>query len=234
MGMAPATTMLPMRQLPLPLAPDPLPSLDNFVPGDNQALLSYLRGLVLPSPPVYLWGPAGSGKTHLLQAVMQRAAQQGWQVQRFEPGPAEDDALPSGLCLAVIDDCDGLDEAAQARAFRWFVDAATAGVQMLAAGRVPPVDLPLREDLRTRLGWGPVFAVSPLPESQMRAALRQEAERRGVFLSDEVVDHLLTRFARNLKHLMGLLDRLDRFALARSRALTVPLLKQMIEEEGPP
>ena len=59
----------------------------------------------------------------------------------------------------------------------------------------------------------------------MRAALRREADRRGIFLSDEVMDYLLTRFARDLKHLMALLDRLDEFALASKRAITVPLLR---------
>ena len=58
-------------------------------------------------------------------------------------------------------------------------------------------------------------------------ALRREADRRGAFLSDEVMDHLLTRFARDLKHLMALLDRLDHFALAEGRVVTVPLLKKM-------
>ena len=96
---------------------------------------------------------------------------------------------------------------------------------------MPPVDLPLREDLRTRLGWGPVFALQPLGEEQTRAVLRREADRRGIFLSDEVMDHLLTRFARDLKHLMLLLDRLDTFALARSRNVTVPLIRQMLDED---
>jgi len=97
---------------------------------------------------------------------------------------------------------------------------------------VPPVDLPLREDLRTRLGWGHVFAIQPLTEPEVRAALRREADRRGVFISDDVMDYLLTRFARDLKHLMAQLERLDEFSLATKRAITVPLLKQMLSEEG--
>jgi DnaA family protein len=92
------------------------------------------------------------------------------------------------------------------------------------------VDLPLREDLRTRLGWGHVFALQPLSEGETRSALRREADRRGVFLSDEVMGYLLTRFARDLTHLMRLLDRLDEFSLANKRAVTVPLLKQMLAE----
>ena len=87
-----------------------------------------------------------------------------------------------------------------------------------AAGRVPPVDLPLREDLRTRLGWGHVFALQPLAEAERRAVLRREADRRGIFLSDEVMDYLLTRFARDLKHLMALLDRLDALLAAPTSA----------------
>ena len=46
------------------------------------------------------------------------------------------------------------------------------------------------------------------------------------------MDYLLTRFARDLKHLMSQLDRLDEFSLANKRAITVPLLKQMLAEEG--
>ena len=106
------------------------------------------------------------------------------------------------------------------------------GLKIAAAGRVPPVDLPVREDLRTRLGWGHVFALQPLAEDHVRAVLRREADRRGVFLSDEVMGYLLTRFARDLKHLMALLDRLDGFALSQQRAVTVPLLKRMLSEEG--
>ena len=99
---------------------------------------------------------------------------------------------------------------------------------------MPPVDLDVREDLRTRLGWGHVFALAPLGEAEVRAALRREADRRGTFLSDDVMDYLLTRFARDLKHLMAQLDRLDEFSLATKRAITVPLLKQMLAEEGAP
>ena len=73
--------------------------------------------------------------------------------------------------------------------------------------------------------------MQPLAEAETRAALRREADRRGIFLSDDVMDHLLTRFPRDLKHLMSLLDRLDEYALARSRAVTVPLVRSMLAEQ---
>ena len=63
-------------------------------------------------------------------------------------------------------------------------------------------------------------------------ALRREADRRGIFLADEVMDYLLTRSARDLGTLMQTLDRMDRFALARQRPVTVPLLRQMLQEDA--
>ena len=102
---------------------------------------------------------------------------------------------------------------------------------VLAAGLLPPADLPLREDLRTRLGWGHVFELHVLPESEMRAVLRRAADARGVFLSDEVMNFVLGRFSRDLGSLMQLLDHLDRYALQTQRAITIPLIKSMLQNE---
>ena len=181
---------------------------------------------------MYLWGPSGSGKTHLLQALAHRVQAEGGQVGWFSaaelpPWPADETRS-----LIVLDSCDAYDAGQQQAAFALFVDASAHGIPVAAAGRLPPVDLPLRDDLRTRLAWGHVLAIQPLSETESRAALRREADRRGLFLSDEVMDHLLTRFSRDLKHLMELLDQLDRFALVHKRAITVPLLRQMLAEGG--
>lgn len=225
-----------MKQIPLPLGPMPLRSFGNFVPGLNAAAVEQLRVLVLPGAPVYLWGPAGSGKTHLLHALAQRCHLQGklqaQPVGWFDAGMPQPWTLQPAWALVVIDSCDLLQATEQQAAFALFVEAATHGVQVAAAGRVPPVDLPLREDLRTRLGWGHVLALQPLSDEHTRAALRREAERRGFGLSDEVMNYLLTRFPRDLAHLMPLFDRLDEFALSLARPVTVPLLRQMLAE-GP-
>jgi DnaA family protein len=105
-------------------------------------------------------------------------------------------------------------------------------MRWVAAGRLPPVDLPLRDDLRTRLGWGHVFALQPPTEAEARAALRREADRRGIFLGDEVLDYLMRRLRRDMGSLMAVLDRLDEFALARQRTVTLALLRQMLEEQS--
>jgi DnaA family protein len=229
-----------VRQIPLAIGPAPLHSFDGYVPGANAAVLAHLRALVasLPHPrgspaaPVYLWGPHGSGKTHLLHALADAANARGQRTGWFDASSAAPWQFDESWSLLLLDACEALDAAQQHAAFALFIEAGTHGMPIAAAGTLPPIDLPLREDLRTRLAWGHVFALEALTESDARAALRREADRRGIFLSDEVMDYLLTRFSRDLQHLMALLERLDEFALSQRRAVTVPLLKRMFEQEG--
>ena len=221
-----------MKQLPLAIAPPPEADFDSFVVGPNAQAVQHLRALVVHAAPVFLWGPSGSGKTRLLRALAMQRQSQGERVGWFDAAQPLPWSLDEGWSLVLLDGCDALDEAQQHAAFALYVEAGTHGVQWVAAGRVPPVDLPVREDLRTRLAWGHVFALQALAERETRSVLRREADRRGIFLSDEVMDHLLTRFQRDLKHLMQLLDRLDDFALAERRAVTVPLLRKMLAEDG--
>ena len=222
-----------MMQIPLPIVTAAAPGFDDFIAGSNALALAEIQRLAPGAAPLYLWGPPGSGKTHLLRALADRVAAAGVRVAHLDAdssGAALDCDESTGL--VVLDDCERYDAAQQQGAFAAFVHAATHGVPVAAAGRLPPVDLPLRDDLRSRLGSGPVFSLQPLAEPQVRAALRSEADRRGLVLPDELVSYLLTHFERDLGHLMAQLERLDRYALVTQRALTLPLLRQMLADEA--
>ncbi|MFG6485823.1 DnaA regulatory inactivator Hda [Roseateles sp. BYS78W] len=220
-----------MRQIPLALLAPPAHSFDNFLPGANAEALAYLLGLMPADPPVLLWGPTGSGKTHLLQALAERWQAAGQRVAWYDADTALPWELPAHESLLLLDDCQRFDAGQQHAAFALFVASAGQGYTVVATADAPAVDLNVREDLRTRLGWGPSFQLTPLREAEMRAVLRREADRRGLLLGDEVLSYLLTRFERNLKGLMSLLERLDEFAMASKRSLTLPLLKAMLADE---
>ena len=136
--------------------------------------------------------------------------------------------LPEAQQVAV-DNVETLSDAGQIALFNHFNRLKMAGGQLLTAAAQPPAHLALREDLRTRLGWGHVYALQVLSDPERRSVLRQEAESRGLFLSDEVMSYMLTRFSRDLSSLMTLLDHLDQYALQTQRAITIPLIKSMLE-----
>lgn len=222
-----------MRQLSLDLGPEPDPRLSSFVVGDNAELLAHLQGLAPGEAPTLIWGGAGSGKSHLLRALARQWREQGLGVAAFDADTHGAWELSPLARLVLIDDADRLDEAQQQAAFALFIEAVGQGAAVVATSRVPVVDLDLREDLRTRLGWGPSFALRPLSEDALRELLRQEGQRRGLALPNELLDYLLLRFARDPAHLIPLLERLDTYALQLKRAPTVPLLRQMLNEPDP-
>jgi DnaA family protein len=224
-----------MKQLPLDIGLARAPSLASFLAGPNEAASKHLQvwaGSPTRSPvPTYLWGGAGSGKTHLLKAVQESLREQGASAGWLDPSLVEPPDFDERWAVVLMDDVHEYSAVQQHAAFSWFVQAQALQRGVLAAGLLPPADLRLREDLRTRLGWGHVFELHVLSEPERRAVLRQAADGRGVFLSDEVMDFILHRFSRDLGSLMQLLDHLDAYALQTQRVITIPLIKSMLENE---
>lgn len=226
-----------MKQIALDIGLASGPTLESFFPGPNQAVHAHLvlrvgeeTGAATRTPvPTYLWGASGSGKTHLLKAVQETLREQGAVVGWLDADDLEPEPFSDTWAAVLFDDVHRYSTQQQHAAFNWFVNAQTHQRWVLGAGDLPPARLPVREDLRTRLGWGHVFGLKVLGEPERRAVLRQAADARGVFLGDEVMDFMLTRFSRDLGSLMELLDLIDGYALQTKRAVTVPLIRAMME-----
>lgn len=225
-----------MKQIALDIGLVTGPTLKSFFAGPNEAALKHLelwvgeKATATRSPvPTYLWGRSGSGKTHLLKAVQDALREQGALLGWLDAAVLDPPEFNENWAAVLMDDVHLYTAVQQQAAFNWFVNAQTHQRWVLGAGELPPADLKLRDDLRTRLGWGHVFQVHALSEPEQRAVLRQAADARGVFLGDEVMDFMLTRFSRDLGHLMELLDLIDGYALQTKRAITIPLIKSMME-----
>lgn len=221
-----------MQQFTLDVAVDTSPSLDNFNPAGNEAVHQHLR-LWLSSTrrapvPIYLWGASGTGKTHLLRGLAQglqaRGESYGWMDATTQEPPSFDPTWRA----ALLDDVHRYTAVQQHAAFNWFVQSGS-GCVLVAAGDAAPAQLMLRDDLRSRLGWGDSFALETLSDESQREVLKQSAHARGLHLGDEVLDYMNVRFSRDLGNLMQWLDKLDQYALQTKRAITVPLLKQMLD-----
>ncbi len=222
-------------QLPLALRLNPQATFEEFVPGPNLEALGWLRDLARGAdvPVTCLWGPPHSGRSHLLQATCRAALGNGLRGVYLPLAALEVDSVPfldavDTVDLACLDDVAALRGRADAEraAFALCNRLRDAGARLLVAADAPPGELPLElPDLRSRLGWGPVFQLRPLDDDAKLHVLRRRARQLGFELPDEAARYLLARSARGLGDLLALLDGIDRAALAAQRRVTIPFLR---------
>ena len=221
------------RQLILDWSREAAPAFDNFLPGGNGEVLAHLRSLAagaMAETSVLIWGAPGSGKSHLLQAALAAARAVGRPAAEVR---IEEEELPAVMpgALYAIDAVDLLSAPAQGRLFTLYNACRDAGAQLLLAARVPPAAAPLRDDLRTRLGWGLVLELRPLGDADKPAALAAYAREQGFRLTGEVIDFLLTRGRRDMGALLSTLRALDRYSLSTKRPVTIPLVKELLQPD---
>ena len=219
-----------MKQLVLDIAPPAAPTLDNFVPGRNAELVAALCALAAGAGGerfIYLWGADGSGRSHLLRAVVDAARRNGRRAEWFDARTQVIDVADDALCAA--DDVHLLGTDAQIALFNLHNRIRGGKGALLVSGVAAPAQLRLRADLVTRLAAGLVYQLHGLGDEEKSAALRRHAEARGLRLSQEVTAYLLRHARRDMPSLLALLDALDRYSLETRRAITVPLLRELLD-----
>ncbi len=186
---------------------------------------------------LYIWGTAGSGKSHLLQACCQ--ATNACQSAIYLPlkllkewGPQSIEGLEDQN-LICIDDIDLISNhsAWEEALFHLYnrIKDSEHGI-LIISGNQPPAQLQIKlPDLRSRLGWGLVFQLHELSDHDKITALQLHAAKRGFDLPESVGQLLLTRCSRNMHDLFDLLNRLDDASLAAQRKITVPFVKETLK-----
>jgi len=192
-----------MKQLALALSSPPDPEFGNFVVGRNGELVALLRAFAARASTerfVYLWGAAGSGRSHLLGAVARAAHSLSQPVSRLR-APVAVAALETidERDIVVLDDVHRLDIQAQIALFGLYNRIRDAGRgALLASGAAAPAGLPVRPDLATRLAWGLVYEVQALDDAEKIAAMQTHAAARGFDLAAEVGAYALRHARRDL------------------------------------
>lgn len=219
-----------MRQLILDLLPENPPSLANFVPGGNTEALAALSGWLAPAnreTSLLLWGESGAGKTHLLRASGARYFDAAETPDLAETDTT--DTLGDTPASVAVDNVDALSGAGQIALFNLFNRLRASGGRLLTAAAQAPQNLAVREDLRTRLGSGLIFRLTPLTDEEKLTALNAQAEARALRLPPGALDYLLARAPRDMRHLMAFLVALDRYSLEHKRPITQPLLREVLQ-----
>ena len=229
-----------MSQLALPLKLQDHAVFDSFLATGNDELVRFLLDITNSKrgPGCFVWGPAASGKTHLLQAVCERAGDQSVYLpldELHQVGDAGAELLTglAGRQFVCLDDLQviiGQPDWERALFNLWNEVVDNDGV-LIVSSNAPPkssgIGLP---DLESRLSRLPVFHSRELDENDRKYALKLRAQFRGLELPDDTAAYLLSRSRRDMNSLYRLLDRLDTEALIAKRRLTIPFVREVLSQ----
>ena len=197
-----------MDQLLLNIHPPSEKTLENFIIGDNVETISTLKNF-LSSKNLhffYLWGAAGSGKSHLSEVVKKNN-------------------------IEVIEDIETFNNFEQISAFNFFNDCKENNKKLFVTGSNSPKNMGLREDLASRLSWGLVFQIKALTDDEKKLALLSHAHQKGILLDKKVIEYCMKYLKRDLHYLIATLDALDTWSLKTKKPITIPLLQKLIAEK---
>lgn len=239
------------KQIPLAISPDSGLTFDNFYQADLvKPIVSELKKFISiadvgSDQVLYLWGPHGSGITHLLNAAQNENAlasssltsstltsMQYLPLRELIDYPPQDilEGLEQ-LDLICIDDVDCLETSPEWEegVFHLYNQLRDGGKKILIGGHQSPAQLPLTlPDLKSRLQWGITLHLNELSDNDKKSAMQFCAEKLGMQLSDEVAMFLLQRADRSAHALFHLIKQLDHRSLAEQRKLTIPFVKTVL------
>lgn len=230
------------QQLPLDFEFRANQTFNDFFPGTNQEIVTHLQRCIagLGEQQIFLWGKSGQGKSHLLQACCHQAQNQNLSSFYFDLSNSElpDPSILSGLDEYDVVCFDNIERIAgnadwELAFFNFFNQHRDRGHKLIVSASSAPNDIAIQlPDLKTRLNWGLSLKIQPLTDSDLIAALIFKANQMGFEIAPQAGRFLLTHYDRDLTSLWALLEKLDKASLAAKRKLTIPFLKQILDEES--
>ncbi len=218
-----------MQQLLLDISMQKKPSFETFMTGKNEELIQLLHCFALRNAQehfLYIWGDNAVGKTHLLSALSQYPNSK----YICPESKITDFFYVSHISLYLLDDCDKLSPEKQISAFNLYNQVRENQVYLITTGAMSPSTLPIRDDLRSRMSWGLAYRLYGLTDEEKIKALKKVAHERGFHLGEDVLLYLITHYPRDMHSLSIIFNALDRYSLEKKRAITLPLLREMMQK----
>ena len=231
-----ADTISAADQIALPLENAPRFGRDDYMVGaSNEAALAWCdRWPDWPAPVIVLVGPPGAGKSHLLTIWQQQSGAENLPVEKLAPDLIAEIGGREQPPLLAIDQADRIvgDPVAEEGLFHLFNHVRAEGGSMLLTAVQQPARWGLAlPDLESRLKASPVITLAAPDDAMMAALLVKQLADRQLIVGQEVVDYLLARVERSYAAIRDLVAALDQLSLAKHRRITVPLAREILNEQ---
>ncbi|MFH1737224.1 MAG: chromosomal replication initiator protein DnaA, partial [Actinomycetota bacterium] len=230
---------------------------DTFVVGESNRFAHAASVAVSENPakaynPLFIYGGAGLGKTHLLHAIGLHVSSLRpdlrveyittetftnefiYSIRQKTPLPFQKKYRDADLML--IDDIQFITNKVQTQEefFHTFNTLYEAHKQVVISSDRPPKEMPTLEDrLRSRFEWGLIVDIQP-PDLETRIAiLQKKAELAGIAVADDVIHFIAEKRQHNIRELEGALTRVAAFADLTNSVIDVSLAKDILKEIFP-
>jgi len=220
-----------MNQLGLPISLDSKMLLDNFL--GNRQLLEFITQLYVDktSAEIYVYGPTGLGKTHLLQGATLKALsdqQSAMYIDCYNSLPGHVLESIEQLNWISIDNIDAINANQQNLFFDLYNRAKQARVTMLISGTDLPSELGVMKDLKTRLGLATIFQLQPLNDKLTMLVLNNQMIDRNLSIDSKVYEYLFKYYSRDVKVLLTAMDDLDNASLQEKQSISIPFVRKTL------
>ncbi len=233
---------------------NPRYTFETFVKGASNSFALAAAQRVAETParsynPLFIYGSAGLGKTHLLHAIGHYVLQNysHYQVRYISTETFLNEYVDGirnntianfkrryrDIDVLLIDDIQFMEgkEGLQEEFFHTFNSLHGANKQIvISSDRVPDAIPNLEERLVGRFRWGLITDVQP-PDLETRLAiLRNKAEREGTVVPGDVLEYIASRVTSNIRELEGALIRVSAYSSLNRVDMTVPQAERLLED----
>lgn len=202
---------------------------DFLVTETNRRAIEWLdRWPDWPTPALVIYGPSGCGKSHLAHVFAARSSAKliaGRALSVSDPVTAV-----AGQPVSIIDDADKITD--ETLLLHLYNAAVAADIRIFMTAETPParwqINLP---DLASRLRSASVEGIGLPDDELICAVLAKQFSDRQLRVDRAVIDYVLPRMERSLDAVRRLVDEIDQKSLSAKRNVTLPLVRELIEEQ---